>query len=496
VNKKQKKINGLAKLSPASADERVEAGKEAAAARAEEDRPPEGVATNQTRLDEKRPLYAHASETSPSARAAFEHSKTPNWVKVRYDEKTLSIPTDTANGFYHEADDGTFVCSLIPREHALEGRTSGSFARHVATHAFVLENMKSTERGEAHGVSASGGYVILGQKACRTGGVTNTECPDVTGTEKGSGEADSFRFNPKEVSESIRNVVQDTVDAYIPSLLLHGLREGLKAIGIEIEGKTTTTTTSSAWSRDLQEAMHTEDNAFLSYVTVTTQLHDATLPVAERVRHNLEMNDPKPALHVIFPAHNLAEPICPGNILIFNPTVPHGCSAKLADHDNAHVNVMYMYLKSAVVGGNNNKIPMTAEARQRAERYSAGLKKGGSAQPHLHEDVSAAAVMDDASGGEDDDVQPANPLPDRTSSQSSDVRPSNPLPDRMSSQSSDVRLANPMPDRMSSQSSDVRLANRLLDRRSSRSSNVLPGLGLLQVTFTPTRSSTSHHRQR
>jgi hypothetical protein len=373
---------------------------------------------------------------------------------------------------------------LIPREHALEGRTSGSVARHVATHAFVLENMKSTERGEAHGFTSSGGYVILGHKACRTGGVTNTECPNVTVTEKGSGGADSFRFNPKEVSDSIRNVVQDKVDAYIPSLLLHGLREGLKAIGFAIEGKATTT--SSAWSRDLQEAMHTEDNAFLSYVTVTTQLHDATLPVAERVRHNLEMNDPKPALHVIFPAHNLAVPIFPGNILIFNPTVPHGCSAKLADYDNAHVNVMYMYLKSAVVGGNNNKIPMTAEARKRAERYWAGLNEGGSSQPHIHEDVSAAAAMDNASCGQDDDVQSANPLPDRTSSQSSDVRPSNPLPDRMSSQSSDVRLANPMsdrmssqssnvlPDRMSSQSSDVRLANPMPDRLSSQSSDVRP----------------------
>jgi hypothetical protein len=51
--------------------------------------------------------------------------------------------------------------------------------------------------------------VILGHKACRTGGVTNTECPNVTVTEKGSGEADTFRFNPKEVSDSIRIVVQD-----------------------------------------------------------------------------------------------------------------------------------------------------------------------------------------------------------------------------------------------------------------------------------------------
>jgi hypothetical protein len=49
VNKKQKKINGLAKLPPASAGERVEAVEEAAEARAEaEDIPSKGVATNQT----------------------------------------------------------------------------------------------------------------------------------------------------------------------------------------------------------------------------------------------------------------------------------------------------------------------------------------------------------------------------------------------------------------------------------------------------------------
>jgi hypothetical protein len=116
----------------------------------------------------------------------------------------------------------------------------------------VLENMKSTEGGVAYCFDANGGNVILGEKACGTGGVRKTESPDVTLTEVGSSKAET-RFNPKKVSDSIRHLVQDKVDAYIRSKLFHGLRKGLKAIDFEIEGNATTTT--SAWSRDLQEAI-------------------------------------------------------------------------------------------------------------------------------------------------------------------------------------------------------------------------------------------------
>jgi ectoine hydroxylase-related dioxygenase (phytanoyl-CoA dioxygenase family) len=70
------------------------------------------------------------------------------------------------------------------------------------------------------------------------------------------------------------------------------------------------------------------------------------------------VNDPKPAIHFMFPAHNLAVPVCPGDIIIFNPALYHGCSAKLAAFDDADVNLMSMYLKAAVVGGNDNKIPV------------------------------------------------------------------------------------------------------------------------------------------
>jgi hypothetical protein len=273
---------------------------------------------------------------------------------------------------------------------------------------------------------------------------------------------------------------------------------------------------------DLKGAMRTEENAFLSYATMCHAASRCDAPRRRASPSQLGEEQPKEcSACCLFCAQQCRADLSWRYSLIINhSTVPHGCSAKLVDYDNAHVNVMYMYPKSAVVHGNNNKIPMTAEARERAERIWATPNEAGRSQPHLQEDVplqaaqgvgrsnaSAAASEENGSGDEDRDVRFSNPLPDRMSSQSSDVRPSNPLPDRTSFQSAllgrgrsswgssgedDVlRHSNPLPDRRSSQSSssgrgtsnwgsgaedgDVQPSKPLPDRNSSQSSSLIRG---------------------
>jgi hypothetical protein len=172
------------------------------------------------------------------------------------------------------------------------------------------------------------------------------------------------------------------------------LRQALKVIGFTIDGMATTS--SSALSRDFQAAMHTDNDAFLSNLIVTTQLHDVTLPVTERVRANLEMDSQEPAFHFIFPSLNIAVPMHPSSILIFNPTIPHGCSAKLAAYENSHVNLMSMYLKSAVVGKNDNSIPMTDEAKKVAERIWAAMREAAKARQRMSQKLAAPTSRDEA----------------------------------------------------------------------------------------------------
>jgi hypothetical protein len=63
----------------------------------------------------------------------------------------------------------------------------------------------------------------------------------------------------------------------------------------------------------------------------------------------------KAVQYFVFPTFNLAVPILPQCNFVLKPTLPHGASAVV---DSASVHEVYLcslYLKSAVVGGNNNK---------------------------------------------------------------------------------------------------------------------------------------------
>jgi hypothetical protein len=397
ANRKRRKISGLPRV-VAHEDGIVEAIRAQAASGKR------GFANKKTAFDLLSHFYQHRTDAAQSAKDAYESNKKPNWVRVPYDETTTTIEADPVRGTHYATEDRTFICTVLPRAWALEGRSAVDVLRHVSTHQVVLEKVPSIRRGTSHCFNASGGYAILGHKARRNGGVTHTECPDekmffFPDQPRRAGWADcadcdddelremgAVLFDTKEESEKIQSRVQHKADAYIHSELFHGLREGLGGIGFKVKGKATTTT-SSAWSRDFQAAMHVDKDANVSYMTVTSLLHDNSLPLAERVRDNLELDDPKPAIHFMFPAHNLAVPVCPGDIIIFNPALYHGCSAKLAAFDDADVNLMSMYLKAAVVGGNDNKIPVPPAVEKKMAKVWAEKDGKKSDSPEKEEEA-------------------------------------------------------------------------------------------------------------
>jgi hypothetical protein len=68
-----------------------------------------------------------------------------------------------------------------------------------------------------------------------------------------------------------------------------------------------------------------------------------------------------------FPTLGVAVPMRPGDFLLFNSRVPHCISTRCRVADN--VMVITMYLKTSVVGGNNNSIPVTNEQEELAAKY-------------------------------------------------------------------------------------------------------------------------------
>lgn len=83
-------------------------------------------------------------------------------------------------------------------------------------------------------------------------------------------------------------------------------------------------------------------------------------------------------VYFCFPTHGLAVPLRPGDILIFNPLTPHCISSKCRLSDT--VIGTSMYVKTAIVGLNNNSINLLPNDIMLAEKYGE-LKKD---QLHLH----------------------------------------------------------------------------------------------------------------
>jgi len=64
-------------------------------------------------------------------------------------------------------------------------------------------------------------------------------------------------------------------------------------------------------------------------------------------------------LYFCFPSLGLAVPLRAGDILIFNPRTLHGVSSRCRVDDKIYCTSMY--LKTKVVGGNDNSTPATDE---------------------------------------------------------------------------------------------------------------------------------------
>jgi hypothetical protein len=103
---------------------------------------------------------------------------------------------------------------------------------------------------------------------------------------------------------------------------------------------------SVATSYDYASATHTDNDFFLSMLTVTTSEHTIS---------NQYAYDQPIALYFNFPELGLSVGLRPGDQLIFNPLYYHCVSTKNFAVYKNHVHVTSFYLKTAIVGGNNNK---------------------------------------------------------------------------------------------------------------------------------------------
>jgi len=97
--------------------------------------------------------------------------------------------------------------------------------------------------------------------------------------------------------------------------------------------------------------------------------HDYTWSVVSVHLHDYQYNSvDRIVAYFCFPRLGVAVPLRPGDLLVFNPTEPHAISSRCNSEDTVYC--ISMYLKTAIVGLNDNSIPLTSTEEIAKDEYN------------------------------------------------------------------------------------------------------------------------------
>ena len=165
------------------------------------------------------------------------------------------------------------------------------------------------------------------------------------------GISDSYHGMKDKTRDGIRNVIHQMeriANRYLLSFHSSGVKMAKKIIGWPgfkgIDGKETNLFSNLSVGKNVFLPIHIDHDAFYSITFVVSN-------------ETTEM-DSEVLCYFCFPDQGVAVALRHGDVLLFNPLVPHCISSKRVKHD---IFCASIYLKSKFVGGNDNSLDFTQE---------------------------------------------------------------------------------------------------------------------------------------
>ena len=281
-----------------------------------------------------------------------------NWTSIRISESTMLQPECTpGKGLIYLAhdspkDEPVFV--LAPREMALDITGLGSHSKSkLLSEAFssAIKKTRALEtRGGSRTIFTDRKVAHLGTQACRNRkGLRTSYHKDVMVPEHWDTIVDFVRASEKVFMAIMpTNVIRHTMSSK------------------ELLGYPTMTSNSGRESEQSQifSAITIGHNAIL-------QLHmddDHTYSIATVLQEDHHCKRQDDILgYMCFPRQGIAVPLRTGDTFIFNPREPHCISSRCDNADS--IFCISIYLKTAVVGMNNNSLEITARQESVSSKY-------------------------------------------------------------------------------------------------------------------------------
>lgn len=271
-----------------------------------------------------------------SGRKNFEKKPVKNAIMLSAIEELKVI--DTQFGAQLVLEGGDTVFTLIPRQYAIDRLT------HVKEHLkslYALENAQpsSEKRGKERLAvpEDNGKYITVGLKPNRGSRGIN-ECW------------------PKKLKKhhrmQIRNIMtrcEEAAKGYVKSNELRGLRMAqLFGNWPQIDGVSSMPIWGSlACGKNYYLNSHLDDDFFYSLTTIASEW--GLQPKIDRYNVDAEVCN-----YFTFAEQGLAVALRPGDMLVFNPRYQHCLSSRTSAYIQKDVYCLSLYLKTAVVGGNDN----------------------------------------------------------------------------------------------------------------------------------------------
>jgi hypothetical protein len=250
---------------------------------------------------------------------------------------------DTTEGAKLELTNTDTIFILIPRNDAIQKLTH---VHKTLESLYALDHARTyTEtRGKTRITVAEddGKYTTVGLKAAR-GHPGITECWPT-----------KFEEHHKDQVERLIKNCEECAKGYIKSHDLRGI-EVARMLGGWRERKGGTSKQvwgSLACGKNHYLNSHTDEDFFYSLTTTASSY--GLLQNTDRYRMDAEVCN-----YFTFPEQGLAVALRPGDMLLFNPMYHHCLSSRTCSYEKHDVFCLSLYLKTAIVGKNDNSLPLT-----------------------------------------------------------------------------------------------------------------------------------------
>ena len=304
-------------------------------------------------VDEHKPslVYYQYSPTTVKCDTSVHPSLIPrsdSSFTCPYNSSTMTI-VDTTHGAVFRNQENKIVFILIPRQCSLD-----SLASYAADDIKMMETYQklspNSKRGRTKpfetqfkccnaGWNANrGGRGIVLSKHCREEQVTHTK---------------QLKYL------CVR--IQKLMAQFLPTQDLRALSrvKGINPFSTLAGSETESIFPTASMSVDYCSAAHVDIDFFYSLLAIRSVHNDSNACYGA----NTDAHPPA-AQHFVFPTVSIAVALRPGDHLIFNPKISHCCSEKLKDYTAHRVHLCAFYLKTAILGMNDNSKPLTCLQEQ------------------------------------------------------------------------------------------------------------------------------------